>query len=79
MIFGPFAASVECARKRKPAVSISSKEMTTRCRFAIVNIINRLYVRSVFSDVGEGGSKLNLDEVCPHFKGAALRASERVE
>lgn len=41
VIFGPLAALEVWARKRKPAVMISSNEMTTLCRLAMLNSINR--------------------------------------
>ncbi len=40
VIFGPLAADEVCARNRKDAVKISSSEMTTRCRLAMLYIID---------------------------------------
>ena len=45
VIFGPLAADEVCARKRNDAVRMSSNEMTTRCRLAMLYIIN--YVRGI--------------------------------
>ena len=53
VIFGPLAASVECARKRNPAVSMRSREITIRCRLAMSNRIN--WTLTLEDDVEEQG------------------------
>ena len=40
VIFGPLAAEEVCTRKTNAAVKMSSKEMVTRCKLAMVNIID---------------------------------------
>lgn len=40
VIFGPLAADEVCARKTNDAVRMSSNEMTTRCKLAMLYIID---------------------------------------
>ena len=40
VIFGPLAADEVCARKTNDAVRMSSNEMTTRCKLAMVYIVD---------------------------------------